>query len=332
MDLFTIYIIFVINIQKYMNCKYPTIEFYRTKFYTKFPESKLNILEFVDNRKVKIQTKYGVCICDKDNLLWYGSTTIKTSINKTNYFINLSKEIHNNKYDYNLSKYIDCQTKIKIFCKIHGIFKQSPSSHLNGSGCPKCGSNSTKLKKTKTEEEYIKELTKIHNGKYQIKKGTYINSNTNILHYCTTQKEWFNIRPSHLLKGKGCRKCVNLLISERCKKESVGWSYSSWGKSGLCSKHFDSFKVYILKCYNDDEIFYKIGKTYQTINRRFQSKREIPYKWEIIKIFVGKSKIMSELETKLKNMNKENKYLPKIKFNGRFECYLKLEKYEEFFT
>jgi len=60
----------------------------------------------------------------------------QTSNNKT--FINESKIIHNNKYDYSLIEYKQSIKKVKIICPIHGIFKQSPHSHKNGSGCPKC--------------------------------------------------------------------------------------------------------------------------------------------------------------------------------------------------
>ena len=29
--------------------------------------------------------------------------------------------------------------KVVIVCSEHGDFEQTPSSHLNGSGCPQCG-------------------------------------------------------------------------------------------------------------------------------------------------------------------------------------------------
>lgn len=53
-------------------------------------------------------------------------------------FIKLSNNIHNYKYNYNLSVYVNSYTKVKIICKEHGIFSQKPNNHLNGKGCPKC--------------------------------------------------------------------------------------------------------------------------------------------------------------------------------------------------
>jgi hypothetical protein len=53
-------------------------------------------------------------------------------------FINRSNNIHDNKYDYSLVKYKGWTTKIKIICPVHGIFEQTPGSHLSGRGCVKC--------------------------------------------------------------------------------------------------------------------------------------------------------------------------------------------------
>lgn len=49
----------------------------------------------------------------------------------TEEFIEKSKAIHDNKYDYSLVEYINSQTKIKIICPKHGEFEQKPNNHLN---------------------------------------------------------------------------------------------------------------------------------------------------------------------------------------------------------
>jgi very-short-patch-repair endonuclease len=53
-------------------------------------------------------------------------------------FIQKAKKIHNNKYDYSNSFYIQSKNKIEIICTKHGSFWQTSNSHLNGAGCPKC--------------------------------------------------------------------------------------------------------------------------------------------------------------------------------------------------
>lgn len=46
--------------------------------------------------------------------------------------------VHGNTYDYCKVEYKNNVTKVKIICKEHGWFLQTPHSHLSGNGCPKC--------------------------------------------------------------------------------------------------------------------------------------------------------------------------------------------------
>jgi len=309
-----------------MNKKYQDLKDLSKKFKEKFPNSDIVLLEGLPNRKLKVKNKYGVCICDIDTILYYGSTTIKSAKNKTDYFIAMATEQYGDIYDYSLTCYKGSQEKIEIICKKHGSFFQLPSNHLQSQGCKECSKLSFVSKKTKTENNYINLLSNLHDNKYIIKKGTYINTKTKIFHYCNIHKEWFFIRPTNILQGRGCRKCGNLKISLSSKENPKGWSYTNWENSSLKSKFFDSFKVYIIECWSSDEKFYKIGKTYQTLDRRFQSKNEMPYEWKIIKIIKGNAREISELELKLKNMNKKNKYYPNKKFGGDSECFTTLNQ------
>jgi hypothetical protein len=59
----------------------------------------------------------------------------------TEEFINNARITHGDKYDYSESEYINAKSKIKIKCKHHGIFVQTPRAHISGSGCPICCSS-----------------------------------------------------------------------------------------------------------------------------------------------------------------------------------------------
>ena len=59
----------------------------------------------------------------------------------TESFIINSKLIHGNKYNYSLVNYYKAKIKVKIMCKEHGVFEQTPNNHLNGKGCPLCCNN-----------------------------------------------------------------------------------------------------------------------------------------------------------------------------------------------
>ncbi len=70
----------------------------------------------------------------------------KVKRKETKSFSQEAKKVHGNKYDYSLVEYINSYTKVKIICPKHGIFEQTPNSHLQGSGCPFCTfKNQTKI-------------------------------------------------------------------------------------------------------------------------------------------------------------------------------------------
>ena len=63
-------------------------------------------------------------------------------------FIEKTKAVHGDRYDYSKVEYINNLTKVKIICNIHGDFTQTPSHHWRGSGCCKCGIETGAKKQT----------------------------------------------------------------------------------------------------------------------------------------------------------------------------------------
>lgn len=59
----------------------------------------------------------------------------------THEFIEKSKSIHGEMYDYSKVYYKGAHHKVTIICPIHGEFNQMASSHYYGSGCSKCGTD-----------------------------------------------------------------------------------------------------------------------------------------------------------------------------------------------
>ena len=124
--------------------------------------------------------------------------------------INNFKKVHGDKYDYSLVQYKANNQKVKIVCPIHGEFEQTPSIHLLGSGCPKCGKESTNSKLSKKfalgQDEFILRARKIHGERYTYDKVTYTNMFTNVTITCPTHGDYEQIPHNHL-KGYGCPKC-----------------------------------------------------------------------------------------------------------------------------
>lgn len=56
----------------------------------------------------------------------------------TEKFIKDATEVHGDSYQYCEVDYKDSHSPVRIRCDEHGIFKQSPTNHLQGQGCPSC--------------------------------------------------------------------------------------------------------------------------------------------------------------------------------------------------
>jgi hypothetical protein len=70
-----------------------------------------------------------------------------------NTFLKRCKKFHKNKYDYSKINWVNTMTKVKILCKKHGYFYQSPYKHMNGNDCPRCVHRISK-----TEIKFLKYL------------------------------------------------------------------------------------------------------------------------------------------------------------------------------
>jgi Zn finger protein HypA/HybF involved in hydrogenase expression len=73
-------------------------------------------------------------------------------------FIDESKIIHNNIFDYSKTEYITAHKKVIIICPEHGEFSQTPNSHLKGIGCPKCGGHGFNYLLYKDAQKFVQEL------------------------------------------------------------------------------------------------------------------------------------------------------------------------------
>jgi len=120
-------------------------------------------------------------------------------------FLKRAKLKHGNKYDYSKVKILNSKTKITIICPIHGEFKQSIPTHLNGYGCSKCSG-----KNKWTLSDFIKKATQIHGNKYDYSKVKSVLSTKIITIICPKHGEFKQILSNHI-KGYGCHKCKSSL-------------------------------------------------------------------------------------------------------------------------
>lgn len=112
------------------------------------------------------------------------------------------------------------------------------------------------------------------------------------------------------------------------KGNKTYWKTENWGKAATRSFWFNSFKVYIIELTGDEGTFYKIGKTYKTVDDRFSGLGKLPYEWKLLSYYTGSAEEMSRLEKLLHYKNKKYKYLPKLNFSGMSECFYTLDGYK----
>mgnify|MGYP007000389436 len=91
----------------------------------------------------------------------------------TKEFIDESKIIHGDTYDYSKVDYSSLRNRVTIVCSIHGEFKQHPSNHLKGHGCEKCSFKLISDVKSFSKKEFIEKSKKIHGDKYNYEKVDY---------------------------------------------------------------------------------------------------------------------------------------------------------------
>lgn len=121
-------------------------------------------------------------------------------------FIKDAQKVHKNLYTYGKVNYLNNHTNVVITCKKHGEFKQLPTHHLKGSGCPKCADEQTSLRFKMTHDEFIEKANAIHKHKYDYTNTKVKGSHDYINVICPKHGEWSVLQTNHL-SGYGCPVC-----------------------------------------------------------------------------------------------------------------------------
>ena len=219
------------------------------------------------------------------------------------HYVSQFRKIHGDKYDYSLVESNGSRSKIKVICPEHGVFEVRTSHHICGNGCSVCAGN-----QRKTTEQFIKEANKIHNNKYGYTKTNYVAGNKKVIITCPLHGDFSQQAMTHT-NGSGCPKCfkragAKLIDFIECCKKNNGYGF-----------------LYIIRCWNDKEEFYKIGITSVSIKSRFKSKSKLPYQYEIIHNIKDKAENVYNAEKFLHKLFKNYAYQPYLIFKGYTECF-----------
>lgn len=180
-------------------------------------------------------------------------------------FINKANKIHNFKYGYLNSIYVNSQTYMLITCPIHGDFKQKPNWHLSGNGCPKCAN------KHKTKEEFLAEAAYYYGNLYDYNKVIFKNMSTQIIVTCHKHGDFSIFPTDHISKlKKGCPKygkeSIKLSLEEFIERSNI-----------IHNCKFCYSKVLLINAMTKIEIICPIhGSFWQTPNNHMNMKQGCP--------------------------------------------------------
>lgn len=123
-----------------------------------------------------------------------------SSIIDNKIFLERSKEIHGDSYDYSLTEYFKMKFPVIIICPRHGKFEQLPMNHLrNKTGCPNCS-------KVKNIDDFKIKANLIHKNKYNYSLVKFNKSKDKIVIICNEHGKFEQTVNSHL-RGRGCSLC-----------------------------------------------------------------------------------------------------------------------------
>lgn len=229
----------------------------------------------------------------------------------TEIFVGGAVAKHGTFYNYDDTIYVTDEDKVKIICPKHGLFEQRPSTHLRGCNCPACGIENRTLKLFKTTADFIEKANKVHNFKYTYDDADYTKRrHGRIIITCQEHGNFEQSVDKHL-SGQGCKSCAI-----KYQKPSVGFTKSAWLKH-CKNKNVDITYCYIMRLFNENESFLKIGITYDLTTRVYH----FPYSIETFYIISGTPDIIYDKEQELHKIYKDFKYKPQIPFNGQTECF-----------
>lgn len=128
-------------------------------------------------------------------------------------WVERAKKIHNNKYIYDKTKYVNKRTKVTITCPIHGDFEQLAHNHIRGQGCPICGKEYAQNWRKCNYKNFIDESNKRFNDEYSFPNinDEYENSHSIItIKHNNCGTVFRKIACDHITSPfGGCPKCYN---------------------------------------------------------------------------------------------------------------------------
>lgn len=228
------------------------------------------------------EDKYGVMQVKAARQILNNRPGIQAALNKTQYFMNQLSDICPEIAEKisPASEYSKAKDKM-LFSTKFGVVSISPDALLHGH-CPN-------IRSAINRKEYFKnQLLFLYDNKYDFEIDSTDRHKGRVTLICPIHGKQ-SIDSDSIFLGTGCPEC------------NKGWEKSN--------------TFYLIRLYDENESFYKLGISYLLDNgdiRRFREYRALNYQIEIIYTYTFNDAIeCKEFELKLKQIIKSNLYIPK---------------------
>ena len=277
----------------------------------------LHNIEFEREMKYVLTVKYSCCKeCQK-----HTNYLIAQEKNKFDYeYKEQLEQVHKDKnYTFVFkNKKIATRDKLEVICPIteHGSFNTMLRNLLNGHGCSICGNTKAgQVRQAKKDETYFwNKIDEIDlKNEIDYSKVIFKSMSDKITLICKKcNYEWETTPTIHICYKYKCNACRYI----NCDTVFVEQGFVDRCKNNIGT-------LYIIRCFNENEEFYKIGITSMTVKQRFRAKQLLPYNYEIIYQLHVNPKIVFNKEKTIKNyiLKHNMQYKPSISFGGETECF-----------
>lgn len=120
-----------------------------------------------------------------------------------NRFIEKSKKVHGDKFDYSKVIYVNPYTNVILVCNKHNMeLEILPAHHLRSDvSCSLC-------RQERLVSEFLEKIKNKHGDIYDYSKVNYVHAHKKITLICKKHNEEFDVLPSHILRNFiGCVVC-----------------------------------------------------------------------------------------------------------------------------
>lgn len=323
--------------------KYPEYSFEILSFKTPKIRTKVRVIGVQNNKSFEVDRSYESLLTSfklskKELKILYNTVKPKSMLTVSSYHMGIKQKARECFIsectllypfnDYTKIVYNGNKGKVlNILCKKHNQFfncNYEARSHKKGRGilCTIC-KEEHQIKNIESKRlEYIERFEEKHGDKYDYSSFIYKGSDINTTFTCSKHGSFEQTPKNHLKNTFGCQICG--------AEASNGFGKQAY--IDVCNGR--ESELYLVKIYNEAEVFYKVGITVEGVKKRFKNrKRVIGYKFDVIKSLKKDAEYIWNLEQEIHKefRNTIYKYIPLNKFQGHTECYSSPEPFYKYF-